>query len=132
MRKSPSPKQIALFYLAKVYGLSHILQAARAPVNLDEYKANAVAARIELDLRIGAAFTRLLTLNLKNSAPALNEKIISYGKSPFHLIFQFPSNLYRILSISHFRVRGRPIPSSKEVQAGKVLVNQGNASPRWD
>ncbi|TQB70228.1 DNA topoisomerase [Monascus purpureus] len=57
----------------------HILQAARAPVDLDEYKANAVAARIELDLRIGAAFTRLLTLNLKNSAPALNEKIISYG-----------------------------------------------------
>lgn len=83
MRKSPSPKQIALFYLAKVYGLSHILQAARAPVNLDEYKANAVAARIELDLRIGAAFTRLLTLNLKNSAPALNEKIISYGSCQF-------------------------------------------------
>jgi DNA topoisomerase-3 len=50
------------------------------PVELDEYQANAVAARIELDLRIGAAFTRLQTLQLQTVVTALKEKIISYGK----------------------------------------------------
>lgn len=58
---------------------SHVLQAAREPVELDEYQANAVAARIELDLRIGAAFTRLQTLQLQAVSAILKEKVISYG-----------------------------------------------------
>ena len=63
---------------------SHVLQAARAPVELDDNQANAVAARIELDLRIGAAFTRLQTLQLQAVVSALRDKIISYGKSILH------------------------------------------------
>ena len=59
---------------------SHVLQAAREPVELDEYQANAVAARIELDLRIGAAFTRLQTLQLQAVVAVLKEKVISYGR----------------------------------------------------
>lgn len=39
-----------------------------------------MAARIELDLRIGAAFTRLQTLQLQTVVAALKEKVISYGK----------------------------------------------------
>ncbi|KAF7718430.1 DNA topoisomerase, type IA [Penicillium ucsense] len=62
---------------------AHVLQAARAPVELDEFQANAVAARIELDLRIGAAFTRLQTLQLQAVAAILKEKVISYGSCQF-------------------------------------------------
>ncbi|KAJ5920856.1 hypothetical protein N7466_009182 [Penicillium verhagenii] len=60
---------------------AHVLRAAREPVELDEYQANAVAARIELDLRIGAAFTRLQTLQLQAVVAVLKEKVISYGLS---------------------------------------------------
>ncbi|EPS30431.1 DNA topoisomerase 3 [Penicillium oxalicum] len=62
---------------------AHVLQAARSPVELDEFQANAVAARIELDLRIGAAFTRLQTLQLQAVAAILKEKVISYGSCQF-------------------------------------------------
>ncbi|KAJ5212177.1 uncharacterized protein N7498_003823 [Penicillium cinerascens] len=62
---------------------AHVLRAAREPVELDEFQANAVAARIELDLRIGAAFTRLQTLQLQAVAATLKEKIISYGSCQF-------------------------------------------------
>jgi DNA topoisomerase III len=58
---------------------SHVLQAARSLIELDERQANAVAARIELDLRIGAAFTRLQTLQLKALGGVLAERVISYG-----------------------------------------------------
>ncbi|KLJ05747.1 DNA topoisomerase III [Blastomyces silverae] len=57
---------------------AHILQAARNPIELDDSLANAVAARIELDLRIGAAFTRLQTLQLKSLGGALEDRVISY------------------------------------------------------
>ncbi|KAL1971071.1 hypothetical protein VTN77DRAFT_22 [Rasamsonia byssochlamydoides] len=62
---------------------AHVLQAARSPVDLDERQANAVAARIELDLRIGAAFTRLQTLQLQSLGEALKDRIISYGSCQF-------------------------------------------------
>ncbi|KAJ6092741.1 hypothetical protein N7486_008030 [Penicillium sp. IBT 16267x] len=62
---------------------AHVLRAAREPVDLDEDQANAVSARIELDLRIGAAFTRLQTLQLQAVAAVLKEKVISYGSCQF-------------------------------------------------
>jgi DNA topoisomerase-3 len=58
----------------------HILRAAKNPVNLDERQVNAVAARIELDLRIGYAFTRLTTNNLRTLGGSLSERVLSYGK----------------------------------------------------
>ena len=61
---------------------SHVLRAAREPGELDDLQANAVAARIELDLRIGAAFTRLQTLQLQSLVSVLQEKVISYGNIP--------------------------------------------------
>lgn len=45
--------------------------------------ANAVEARIELDLRIGAAFTRLMTTYLKSKIPELAENLVSYGPCQF-------------------------------------------------
>ncbi|KAJ6141310.1 hypothetical protein N7470_010206 [Penicillium chermesinum] len=62
---------------------AHVLRAAREPIDLDEHQANAVAARIELDLRIGAAFTRLQTLQLQAVVAVLKEKVISYGSCQF-------------------------------------------------
>ena len=63
----------------------HIIQAARNPVALDDRQANAVSARIELDLRIGASFTRMQTLNLKPMMQNLGDdiKVISYGSCQF-------------------------------------------------
>lgn len=49
-------------------------------MNLDERQVNAVAARIELDLRIGYAFTRLQTNHLKSLGGPLRNVTISYGK----------------------------------------------------
>ncbi|RMZ80229.1 hypothetical protein DV738_g2778, partial [Chaetothyriales sp. CBS 135597] len=61
----------------------HVIQAAHNPIDLDERQANAVAARIELDLRIGASFTRLQTLQLQTVSEKLAEKVISYGSCQF-------------------------------------------------
>jgi DNA topoisomerase-3 len=58
----------------------HILSAARRLVALDEKQVDAVSARIELDLRIGYAFTRFLTLNLRPLGGPLSQLTLSYGK----------------------------------------------------
>jgi DNA topoisomerase III len=59
----------------------HIIQAANNPVDLDERQAQAVEARIELDLRVGASFTRILTTTLKPMILPVQPdlKVISYG-----------------------------------------------------
>ncbi|KAL2816784.1 DNA topoisomerase [Aspergillus cavernicola] len=62
---------------------AHVLDAARSLIELNELQANAVAARIELDLRIGAAFTRLLTLQLQPLHESLAQQVISYGSCQF-------------------------------------------------
>jgi DNA topoisomerase-3 len=51
-------------------------------VELDERQAQAVNARIEIDLRVGAIFTRVLSGHLKEMIKAVQEiKVISYGES---------------------------------------------------
>ncbi|KAI4177084.1 MAG: hypothetical protein LQ343_000566 [Gyalolechia ehrenbergii] len=62
----------------------HVLQAAQRPVSLDDRQVSAVAARIELDLRLGAVFTRFQTLTLRTLGGDLgNDRIISYGSCQF-------------------------------------------------
>ena len=56
------------------------MRAALNPIDLDERQVNAVAARIELDLRLGASFTRFQTLSLKTVGPMFDGKVISYGQ----------------------------------------------------
>ena len=58
-----------------------MVRAAQNPINLDERQVNAVAARVELDLRIGYAFSRFSTLTLQTMGGDLADKTISYGKS---------------------------------------------------
>ena len=48
-------------------------------MQLDVRLAAAVDARSELDLRIGAAFTRLQTLGFKRMIQAQQKQVISYG-----------------------------------------------------
>ncbi|KAI4111680.1 MAG: hypothetical protein LQ345_006732 [Seirophora villosa] len=62
----------------------HVLQAAQRPVALDDKQVNAVAARIELDLRLGAIFTRFQSLTLRTlGGDSFNDRIISYGSCQF-------------------------------------------------
>jgi DNA topoisomerase-3 len=59
-----------------------IVHAAQAPVAPNRLAADAVAARIELDLRIGAAFTRHQTVRLQR-LEGLERKVVSYGPCQF-------------------------------------------------
>ena len=61
------------------FAKSHVIRAAQRPIDLDDRQVNAVAARIELDLRLGAAFTRFQTLSLQTMGAELADQIISYG-----------------------------------------------------
>jgi DNA topoisomerase-3 len=70
-----------------------IHNAAQHPVELDTRQADAVEARIMLDLKVGSAFTRLQTLILQGRVPQIaNEKsVVSYGKSFAASTIFFPS-----------------------------------------
>jgi DNA topoisomerase III len=46
---------------------------------LDDRQVDAVDARIELDLRLGYAFTRLQTTSLQTLGGPLASKTLSYG-----------------------------------------------------
>lgn len=61
------------------YHCRQIHNACRAPVPLDMLQAAAVSARMDLDLRIGAALTRSQTLTLQRRVNGLDNMIISYG-----------------------------------------------------
>jgi DNA topoisomerase-3 len=76
---------------------SHVITAAKNPIPLDEKQANAVAARIELDLRLGAAFTRMQTLALKPMIDSVQElKVISYGSCQFPTLGFVVSRYFRV------------------------------------
>lgn len=61
-----------------------IQQAISRLVALDERAAESVECRRELDLRIGAAFTRFQSMGLKREIPVLKDlRVISYGPCQF-------------------------------------------------
>ncbi|KAK5990002.1 DNA topoisomerase 3 [Cladobotryum mycophilum] len=62
---------------------AHVLSAASQLVNLDDRQVNAVATRIELDLRIGYAFTRFMTNNLRSLHGPMDNLTLSYGSCQF-------------------------------------------------
>lgn len=86
--------------------LRHVLSAARRLVELDEKQVNAVSARIELDLRIGYAFTRFITNNLKHLGGPLADLVLSYGNHTLSIhhnpIFDLElTKLHRVMPISN-------------------------------
>ncbi|KAK5636693.1 hypothetical protein RRF57_012405 [Xylaria bambusicola] len=62
---------------------AHIINASKNLINLDPKQVNAVASRIELDLRIGYAFTRFLTTNLRSLGGPFQNLLLSYGSCQF-------------------------------------------------
>ncbi|KAK9454863.1 DNA topoisomerase [Dipodascopsis uninucleata] len=61
----------------------HIHGAAQRLSEIDIRQSDAVDARIEIDLRLGAAFTRFQTLTLRNCTSKLSKSLISYGSCQF-------------------------------------------------
>ncbi|KAK6079226.1 DNA topoisomerase [Seiridium cupressi] len=92
---------------------AHVLNAARHLVMLDEKQVNAVSARIELDLRIGYAFTRFLSNNLKPMGDLLAQMTLSYGSCQFPTlgfvvdryfrVKNFKPELFWIIKVMHKR-----------------------------
>lgn len=80
MYRAYSQVKLTSQLLARLRVPSQINQACRNPVDLDMKQANAVLARTDLDLRLGAAFTRYQTLGLQARFGALNDKVVSYGE----------------------------------------------------
>lgn len=81
-----------------------IHHAAQNPVALDRRQAASVEARIILDLKVGAAFTRMQTLTLQSRIGelAVDNNVISYGGSfPGR---DRPPNLLMNAVLSHVQV----------------------------
>lgn len=67
-----------------IYPARQIHHAIQNTVPLDQAQADAVVARQILDLRLGAAFTRMQCLGLQNRfGDLLDKKLISYGPCQF-------------------------------------------------
>jgi hypothetical protein len=70
-----------------------------------------VDARISLDLRLGAAFTRLQTLTLQARLPVLDGKVISYGecwvlsRPRVERLMRTRGDRFRTMSVPHAGVR---------------------------
>ncbi|KAK6102024.1 DNA topoisomerase family protein [Brugia pahangi] len=84
-------------------------------VRIDQRLVDAVECRSELDLRIGAAFTRLQTLHLRNNFTSIfrDKNIVSYGSCQFptlgfiveryKAIKEFISETFWKISMKHMR-----------------------------
>lgn len=118
----------------------HILDAARNPKKLDMLSVNAVGTRMEIDLRAGVTFTRLLTETMRNKVGASNgvaartgsgdsnrrkdtSTVISYGTC------QFPTLGFvvdRFERIRHF--------TSEEFWYIQLQIKNGDGSTafQWD
>jgi DNA topoisomerase-3 len=70
----------ARFSVIQARELHHAMQTLQ---NLDMKAISAVTARMEVDLRVGAALTRFLTMRFRNRFEALQNRILSYGGCQF-------------------------------------------------
>ena len=104
----------------------HVIHAAQSPMDLDDRQVNAVSARIELDLRLGAAFTRYQTLSLQMLGGNLAEKVLSYGENEFISLEILILRLWphRILPVSNPGLRSGQILSSPKIRAREILEHQ--------
>lgn len=87
-------------------------------------QSDAVEARTLLDLRLGAAFTRMQSLSLQASIGELDGTLVSYGKRvvrnnilPSHYIVHL-----RAVPIPHSWIRRLALRASQIFRPGTVLV----------
>lgn len=99
-----------------MYSGRQIHNAAQHPVELDHAQAAAVEARTELDLRLGAAFTRLQTLALQSRFNQIKDsgEPVSYGIFVCRLSCL---NLCRILGPCQFPTLGFVVSRYSQVNA---------------
>lgn len=76
---------------------SQIHHALQHPIELDWNAVAAVESRIELDLRLGAAFTRLQSLGLQSHFQELKQKVISYGPCQFPTLGFVVEQYYKVM-----------------------------------
>lgn len=60
-----------------------LFRAINSLREIDQRLVHAVAARTEVDLRLGAVFTRFQTMMLQDNVPHLNKTVISFGPCQF-------------------------------------------------
>lgn len=108
--------------------LRHVINAAKHPINLDSRQVDAVAARIELDLRIGYAFTRFQTLSLQTLGGPLAEAKLSYGRPSLQFHCERPSShgYNRLMPVSHSWVCRRSLFEGSKLRAGTILEYKGH------
>ena len=117
-----STPSVTVLCLSRAHRQIH--NAAQHPVELDKRQADAVEARMILDLKVGAAFTRLQTLILQSQVQqvAQSEGVVSYGT----VLCEFPSGWVdissRSLSIPYTWFCGPTIHSCEGLPPGKLLV----------
>ena len=94
-----------------------IHNAAQHPVNLDQRLVDAVAARIMVDLEIGAAFTRWQTWTLNAKFRQLYDiQLLSYGTSSTDCCSSYVLILLsRALSVPHTRLCGLKVSGYPEL-----------------
>lgn len=73
-------------------------RSLRNIARLDERQIAAAELRSELDLRAGAAFTRLQTTQLRSKFPGLAGKIISYGSCQFPTLGFVVEQYFKVVS----------------------------------
>lgn len=118
-------------WLCRYY--SHVIRAAQNPVLLDERQVNAVGARTEVDLRLGAVFTRFQTLTLQLMGGDLEDRVVSYGRyqPQQQLSSKHLSHSYRIMSVPYSWFCCRSVFSCPEIRARKILEYQGCRTSWW-
>jgi DNA topoisomerase-3 len=83
-----------------------IHQACRTLTSPNKQFSDAVDARQEIDLRVGAAFTRFQTMRLQASFDNLSSSVVSYGPCQFptlgFIVARFPLNPEFMTQVSSF------------------------------
>lgn len=140
------------FQLSDVLDCSEIHRAMQNPVQLDQRQVDAVDARMELDLRVGASFTRFQTLSFQDWFPDLKDGVVSYGmperstcatakmrrqenklqyKRLTHHTFLTCTLVLRTLPVPHIGVCCGSIQESRELYTRVILEVGGEAQQGW-
>ena len=110
---------------------SDIHNVCRTLTPPDHLASEAVDARQELDLRIGAAFTRFQTMRLQKKFQGLQDQVISYGSFKFRGYCNWPCQLLRPLPIPYPGLCSWEVLGDREFCPRRLLDNQSHHNKRF-